>query len=111
MRTYIAGPMRGYVRYNFDAFDLARDFLRGKGHTPISPADIDRLFEGWGKYPPPDFDMTPEKMKEIIERDLNALKGCDAIFMLKGWQDSKGARLELAYAEFLGLTVIYEEEM
>jgi hypothetical protein len=40
--VYIAGPMRGYDKFNFPAFDAARDrFTAMKWHV-ISPADIDR---------------------------------------------------------------------
>jgi hypothetical protein len=34
----------------------------------------------------------------------------DGIYMLSGWEKSKGAVLELAMAEFIGLKVIYEED-
>ena len=41
MTCYIAGPMTGYPRFNFDAFDAARDDLRSDGYDVISPADLD----------------------------------------------------------------------
>ena len=41
---------------------------------------------------------------------LEILRRCDAIYMLKGWQDSVGARQELELAIELNKEVIYEEE-
>ena len=34
---------------------------------------------------------------------------CQAIYMLKGWEYSKGARMEHIYAKNLGLEIYYEE--
>jgi hypothetical protein len=34
---------------------------------------------------------------------------CDTIVMLPDWQESNGARIELAYAIEKGLEVIYED--
>lgn len=41
-RAYIAGPMRGYDRFNFPAFDAAKDRLIEMGWDVVSPADLDR---------------------------------------------------------------------
>ena len=107
LRTYIAGPMRGYENSNFDMFDKAEDFLRNQGHIPISPAEMDRFYEGWGKYPPEDFVATKEDEKRFITRDLEVILTCTGICLLPGWEQSKGARLENALAEFLGLKIYY----
>jgi hypothetical protein len=107
--------MRGYAHYNFPAFDLAAAEMRREGWHVVSPADIDRLFEPWpDKYPPEDFEPTVDDFKRFIRRDLNFLlelsPETDGIYMLSGWEKSKGAVLELAMAEFIGLKVIYEED-
>ena len=101
--VYLAGPMRGYPDYNFPAFDRAERILRNRGYHPVSPAAMDRLFEGWGAAPPEGIAFTPQDCKRFILRDLVALMDCDAICCLPGWQDSKGAKLEVALAKFLGL--------
>lgn len=117
-KVYIAGPMRSnahksYEGYNFDAFDKAEKLLRDLGMIPISPAAMDRLFEGYGKYPPLEETTgnkvyTQHSLLRFISRDLNAIGYCDAIYLLQGWEHSKGARVEFALAEFLGLEIIYE---
>jgi len=109
--VYVAGPMRGHPNFNYDAFDKARDYLRLQGYIPISPTDIDRLHEGWGKYPPADWQFNLQDAKRMIQRDLlTILHDCDAIYMLLGWEKSKGARVEHALAEFLGLDIMYQTE-
>lgn len=40
---------------------------------------------------------------------INALTGCDAIFMLKDWKESKGARFEHQTAEVCGIKIIYQK--
>ena len=111
-RAYLAGPMRGYPSYNFPAFDRARDLLASQGFIVISPADMDRLYEGWGEAPPEGIEFTPDECARFIRRDLEVLltltPEIDAIYMLRGWETSKGARAEKAVAEFRGLEVLYE---
>ena len=48
--------------------------------------------------------------KEYIDKGLLQLMECDAIYMLRGYEESIGAMLELAYAEAVGIKVIKEEE-
>ncbi len=43
-----------------------------------------------------------------IEGDCVMVKRCDAIYMLKGWHDSEGARIERMTAIKKGITIYYE---
>jgi hypothetical protein len=112
--VYIAGPMRGYEYFNFPAFDKARDYLRSKGYLRIvSPADMDRS-RGFDETDVPegydwvDLDVIGFELKPTVQRVVEAILGCDAIYMLRGWEESKGANAEKALAEWLGLNVYYE---
>lgn len=40
---------------------------------------------------------------------FNALKGCDAIYMLSDWEDSPGAKLEHSQAKDWGLQILYQD--
>lgn len=110
MKVYIAGPMRGYPNYNFDSFDDAYVRLYARGNTPISPTDLDRTHEGWEQYPPEDLVITDELKRRVMRRDLDAIFGCDAIYLLNGWKGSAGVKVELALAGYLGLDIMYEED-
>lgn len=107
MRVYVAGPMRGYPELNFPAFDKAKGKLEAEGHYVLSPADLDRREgitpESWAG-------LTPEKrgakLKEIVRRDFEAIIDVDAIYLLEGWEESTGARAELALARWLKLKVM-----
>jgi len=110
-KAYIAGPMTGHSHFNFFTFDLVEARLRDKGYIPVSPAQIDRTMEGWGEFPPTT-GLTLADRKNFIRRDLNAILELDpdhgdAIFLLPGWQNSKGAQAEYALAVFIGIE-IYE---
>ena len=43
-----------------------------------------------------------------LEGDLEILRRCDAIFMLRGWENSEGARMEKRTAEKCGLEIHYQ---
>lgn len=45
-----------------------------------------------------------------VAMDVVLLMGCDTIYLLPDWQQSKGATLEKSFAELTGKTMIYEEE-
>jgi hypothetical protein len=104
-RIYVAGPMRGYPKFNFPAFDEARDRGLALGHFIISPADIDREADPDAENMDP-ASITPEMCRKYAERDLDAILTCDAIAVLKGWEKSVGATAEVAVARWLKLPVL-----
>ena len=55
-------------------------------------------------------DMIPPPQEFWYKFDLEWLKSCDAIFMLEGWENSRGARLELETAKKLGLQIFFKLE-
>lgn len=104
-RVYISGPMRGIPQHNFPAFDEARDRFKGWGWDVWSPADADR-HNGCDEQTPDRFG--PADIRVFAKRDMEALlsfraEDCDAIAMLPGWENSKGAKAERALACWLGL--------
>lgn len=110
-KIYIAGPMRGIPFYNFPEFDRAAEKLFNEGWDPVNPAELDRELGYHPEDMPVNFDWNsiPEgfPLKAIVAKDIDALTECDAIYMLAGWEKSKGAKAEVAVAMWLGLEVLF----
>ena len=113
-KIYIAGPMSGYPLYNFPAFDAARDHLLGLDYTVYSPADHDRDRGHDPTQHPEGYDWSkfPESLdkNQTILLDVELVINCDCIYMLDGWEKSKGALAEKAVAEWARLEVLYQTE-
>jgi hypothetical protein len=113
-KIYIAGPMRGIKYFNFPAFDNATKMLTEQGWIPISPADMDRENGFNEKAFADDYDWIDLKkisfdITDAAIRDVHAITCCSAIYMLRGWEKSKGACAEKAIAEWIGIEVIFED--
>lgn len=95
-RIYVAGPMTGIEDFNFPAFNAAAEFLRRGGWTVENPAEHG-IVDGaeWADY---------------LAYDLTKIGLCGAIYLLPGWESSKGAQLEVLVAERLGMQIIYASE-
>lgn len=94
--AYLAGPMSGIEAFNFPAFQEAARELGYMGFglvyhtatgTPPAPADA----APWPVY---------------LRVALRKMLGCDAVVVLPGWRESKGARLEVYVALELGMPVV-----
>jgi hypothetical protein len=110
---YIAGPMRDIPQYNFPKFDEYAQKLEQAGWVVINPADMDRQVGVAStcphKFDPDSNNQDQEYMRQALTRDLAAIcDHCTAIFMLMGWERSKGAQAEHATATALGLLILYE---
>ena len=46
--------------------------------------------------------------QSVMDADLAAVRSCDAIYLLKGWEESEGARRELEVALKHNLNIILE---
>jgi hypothetical protein len=89
--VYISGPMTGIPEWNLPAFAKAEADLVNAGYTAVNPgrhgADPNRAWE------------------DYLRRDLQELLGCDAVALLPGWENSRGAQLEVHVAHALGMEV------
>lgn len=90
-RVYVAGPMSGMPDLNYPAFNQAAQYLRELGYHVENPAE----------NPVPACDSWAGYMRLAIAQ----LVTCDEIHMLRGWKNSKGARIEHDLAAELGLLV------
>lgn len=89
-KIYISGPMTGYADFNRPAFNVAAEKVIADGNTPLNPA------------------LAPDGLTqtEYMQLAMQQVFMADAIILLDGWNQSKGARAEYALAEKLGLDII-----
>ena len=110
---YVAGPMRGYDDGNFPAFDRQTKQLTHQGWVVINPAEKGREQgsppNGHKTFDPSvDYD-DQEFMRIALERDMVSIcRECTAIYMISGWENSRGAKSEWHCAKALGLDIYYE---
>lgn len=91
-KVFISGPMTGYENFNREAFNGAETALRMAGFSVFNPAWLD--FDDFWDY------------KDIMDIDLEALKHCDYIYQLDGWEQSEGACIEWEYAKKAGIKIV-----
>ena len=94
-KIYISGKITDNPNYTAD-FEAAELALKIAGFQPVNPAE-ERLPDGatWADY---------------MRQDLKLLCDCDAIYMLNGWRESVGAKIEHKLARDLGIEIIYERK-
>ena len=88
--VYISGP-----RVAEKKFQGAEHFLRSQNYNIVNPMKLQHEHGGtW---------------EEFMREDISALIKCDIIYMLKGWEDSRGAKIEKKLAEDLSIKVITQD--
>src|SRR5690625_774633 len=94
-RVYISGKMTGIKDFNYPVFHKKEKQLRRLGYEVFNPANIQGRDDWtWQDY-----------MRECIA----AIPKCTHIYLLNGWETSRGANIELLIANTIGLTVMYEK--
>lgn len=99
---YLSGPMTGIEDFNLPAFQAAAADLRGRGFTVIVPGEWD--------------DITPEELVAMsvsrhrraffLSRDIDFIQeSATCVVTIDGWEESEGAKLEVAVAQALGIPV------
>lgn len=95
MTIYISGKITGLPEEEArNLFKEAFNKLFEHGYKPINPMDLVHEHDlSWQSY---------------MREDLIALLKCEAIYMLKNWAGSAGAKIEHQLATDLGIKILYE---
>ena len=90
-RVYISGPMTGLPGFNYPAFHAAAAELRASGLHVENPAESE----------------APECRSWLgfMRLAVAQIATCDYVVTLPGWEESRGARVEVDLARGLGLPV------
>ncbi|MCH3995033.1 MAG: DUF4406 domain-containing protein [Prevotella sp.] len=94
-KVYISGAIAHYdVEERRIAFGKAAYVLEEMGYIPVNPF-LNGLPES-------------SHWREHMRVDIGMLLNCSYIYMLDGWELSKGAKLELDVASSCGIEVLFE---
>lgn len=117
MNIYLAGPMRGIKDFNFPTFFRAAAKLREQGHFVFNPAERDT--NEWGaERLKSETGSEAEVAAKLGFEGLSLARQCfladthficskaDAIYLLPGWESSRGATAERALGVAIGLEVV-----
>jgi hypothetical protein len=93
--VYISGAIAHHdIEERKRAFGFAASVLDSMGYVPVNPfANGLPDSANWMKH---------------MRVDIGMLLQCSRIYMLKGWELSKGAKLELDVASSCGIKVMFE---
>lgn len=95
MKVYISGAISGVKDYEKE-FSKAEEDLKAKGYETVNPCTL-----------PHDHDKS---YAAFMKEDIKELLKCDAIYMLDGWEDSRGASTEHSIAMVCGLRIYYSKD-
>ena len=99
MRIYLSGKITGREKDDYTRqFARAEQFYKSGGFDVVNPVKIGE--EILKRNPKATY-------SEIMAADLKALAECTHIVLLEGWEESKGAKMEKAEAEKMGLEIMY----
>ena len=99
MRIYLSGKITGREKEDYTRqFARAESFYKTGGFDVVNPVKIGEEV----------LKINPKaEWQDFMIRDLEALRTCTHIALLEGWEESKGAKMEKAEAEKLGLEIMH----
>ena len=95
MKIYISGSITGTDDF-MERFSIAQKKLERDGHDVVNPALVNSNLPKSTTY------------SEYMDMSICMLKMCDAIYLLEGWESSRGANLEIIFAMLNDKKILYE---
>lgn len=100
MKVFISGKMTGLTPEEYGAkFAVAAKKLQAEGYevfNPSVPEWNDRMHDDGLSY------------GDILINDFKKIMEYDALYMLDNWKESKGSTAEHAFANAIGMKIMYE---
>ncbi len=111
--VYISGPVTGTTDYA-ERFQQAEEWLKYEyGVFKVFPQFPQGAFDSVEIVNPVNFTKhlpSHTKWSTYMEVLIPLLKTCDAIYLLKGWENSRGSQIEKLFAEACGIDIGYESD-
>lgn len=107
MKVYLSGPISGLTKEEYtELFRRARQVATELGHEVVNPLEVNACAD----MSCVDLDDPPEgqglhSWQCYLRYDLKEMLDCQAIAMLPGFEESRGANLELYVAEAVGMVI------
>lgn len=98
---YVSGKITGTSDYA-ERFSAVENKLIAEGYEVLNPVRTGKWLDHY---------LEPEKptWTQYMKSAVAAMMKADYIYMMSGWNQSKGARLERFLARVLNYNIIYEE--
>lgn len=96
MKIYISGAITGTDDY-MERFAKAEKELTAKGWSVVNPAKVNAQL-------PEDTDY-----EDYMRMSFCMISMCEAIYLLRGFEKSRGAKRELEFAKSEDMEIMYEE--
>jgi hypothetical protein len=98
MKIYIAGKISGlpYKKVK-ERFAQVAATIRAMGYEAVNPCEISPFHEA-------------KEWKDYMADCIPALLKSDTVYMLAGWADSPGAKLEHTIARIANMKIVYETQ-
>lgn len=100
--VYIAGPIANTEDF-CERFRQARLEVAQLGYQPVCPVMLNSVDENSRLE-----DSTSRR--SYLQKDIASLIHCDGIYLLRGWYNSRGARMEKVIADGLDMIILYQPE-
>jgi len=107
MKAMLSQPMAGKSEEEIkETREKAIEALKAKGYEVVNTLFTDEWYSS-------------DKMKErgvvqiplcFLAKSLEKMSLCHAVYFCKGWEQTRGCRLEHDAAVAYGLTILYEED-
>lgn len=95
-KCYIAGKIGDLPEAEYKAnFEQGKKEVLELGYEPISPVDLPHNHN--------------RSYSSYMREDLTEMLKCDAVYALRNWRHSPGAKEELENALFVGLDIIQQK--
>jgi hypothetical protein len=104
---YVAGPMTGKPQFNYPHFMEVTETLTDCGYRVLNPAEVDNLHRAEEAERDVKcaecYHGRKHEWDWYMRRTIKMLMDAQAIALLRGWEQSRGAKLEVALATQLGM--------
>ena len=95
-KVYISGKISGLEYADaFASFEKGENYINSQtNYTAVNPMKLEHIHD--------------QSWESFMLEDIKALFTCDAIYMLKSWEQSRGAKIEKCIAFEMGIEIIYQ---